>query len=714
MRRGSSVSSISFQENINISFFKNSYPIIQGLNLRNRYSISETTKTPQSLEVNGIKYNLTRNDRQGIQYLTPVITDNQNIVSNTNLTNRIKVNFTDGTSLQGISGPTVSTRSTIFNLQSLLSGSAILRNILDRSIEGNQVSLEFLGEDQLTYKESIRDIEPLIYSAVYEADVALQQADIPDDFVALLPDDDTTTAVFRVTQETFTKIKGQDSGKFYYYKKTINNPLLVNPAVYSFINPVDRLKFRWVAIQTTLREADLLRARVYKYKCRYKWLDSRGIEHHSQWSDEIQLFSQEDIGEAGNRPTFELNNLHLTNKEDASLSIEVYRTEKNLDTFQFLKEVRNNRDNEKTIITDDVLDRELGAVAGPNNLLISGARFCTSYKGRYVLYGFPDKKNRIIISSPIRNFTNQAIDFRNEGTAGDMIELLMEDEVKSVKNMDQFLVIFTTKETYAWSVNETSGQQQFPTPITGLVNLSAKDAVSSEKVSDGILFLSDKGIWLASRGLSGEYIGKDVQDFKGNIKEITNVSDADETRILTDDPDHPILVYNYRFKRWSIFDNLNVVSTTLWKGKYMALTRDNKILEENENVDVLSPFIFETGWIQFEAIQNFQRFREIFLLGNFRGLTALTMEFFYDFSDQSSETINYDLSRYSTAPPDLITSDPIIKPVDSIKQFRFQPRRQKCSSVKVRCKIQSFACELTGLRLGYLKLPGSYIRSSKV
>ena len=146
----------------------------------------------------------------------------------------------------------------------------------------------------------------------------LQEADIPDDFVVLLPDDDTTNAIFRVTQETFVKIKGKQSGKHYYYKKTINNPLLVNPAVYSFSNPVDALRFRWVKIQTTLREADLLRARVYKYKCRFKWLDSKGIEHRSHWSDEIQLFSQEDIGIAGNQPTFELNNLRLTNKDDES------------------------------------------------------------------------------------------------------------------------------------------------------------------------------------------------------------------------------------------------------------------------------------------------------------------------------------------------------------------------------------------------------------
>ena len=113
-------------------------------------------------------------------------------------------------------------------------------------------------------------------------------------------------------------------------------------------------------------------------------------------------------------------------------------------------------------MTDDVEDSGLGAPAGPDNVLLSGAKYVTAYRGRFVLYGFPDKPNRVVVSSPRQPFSNNAIAFKQANLPGDLIELLMEQEVVNVRAMDSYLLIFCKTKAFVWSINEGSVAQQNP------------------------------------------------------------------------------------------------------------------------------------------------------------------------------------------------------------------------------------------------------------
>ena len=366
--------------------------------------------------------------------------------------------------------------------------------------------------------------QPDILSVVVSSTNTLLSSDIESNFVFLKTDNKNIRSTYRLPESSFKTITARAlGGKNYYYKRTQDNPLDINPELLSYSNPPESLIWQYSLVDLQLSARELLRAYVYRYACRFKWVDSKGIEHRSGFSNIISLLANRPIGEVGNTPSFNVNNLHLTNKPEGEVTIEVYRSENRLSTLHLIKEVPNNQDVEKTIIVDDILDRNLGQTAGPNNILISGAEFCTVYKGRYVLYGFPEKRNRVVVSSPVRNFTNQAIDFKNQSAAGDLVELLMDEDVTAVKAMDQYLLIFTTKRTYAWVVNEAGVQQRYPTEVSSLVDLSAKDSVSTHRTADGVMFLSDKGIWTVNRGLSPDFSGQDVQDFGGNVKAVTAV-----------------------------------------------------------------------------------------------------------------------------------------------------------------------------------------------
>ena len=235
------------------------------------------------------------------------------------------------------------------------------------------------------------------FGVIYEGDEELDQDDIKRDIEIF------KTNIGRITYNTNPlsqiKVKGSEAGKHYYFRRdsqgisgTAFSAILFNEA-----SPIDVLQVNYFLVETRLSLSQTLTARVYKYKCRFKWLSNTGIGERSQFSDVISVISIDDIGKEENQPTFLLNFLNLTSKLDQSLKIEVYRTIKNTDTFLFLKEIQNNKLSQNITFTDDVLDKDLGKVADPNNFLMSGAKYVTDYQSRFVLWGFAENPNLSLI-----------------------------------------------------------------------------------------------------------------------------------------------------------------------------------------------------------------------------------------------------------------------------------------------------------------------------
>ena len=588
--------------------------------------------------------------------------------------------------------------SIIYNLKNILASSSVLQEIVENFVvEKDSIKIDFIRPSGQVYSEILTELQPNIFSVVFESQGDKESNDIKNSIVIYNETDREILNNFFIDPLSFIELDSVNNNKR-FYKKTTESPLDITPEIYDFnsVNPLTSI-LRFINVDVNFSAAQLLKAHIYQYKCRFKWIDQKGFEHRSPFSDIITIYSNRHIGTRGNQPTFELNNLHLTNKPNQNLTIEVYRTENLLQTFKLIKEVKNDQEEEKTIIRDDVIDENLGQVADPSNTTISGAKFNIKYKGRFVLYGFPEKPNRIVVSSPLSNFSNKGIDFKNQGFAGDLVELLMDEEVICVRQMDQHLIIFCKETVYSWTLNESSVDQRIPQEITGLVDLNATNSRSAKRTNTGLIFNSTKGLWTLSRGLSGEFTGKDVQDLEGNILEIENIRDSQEIRIITDDNNFPILNYNYRFRLFSTYDEGDVVSSCIWKDKYTVVNKRGDIKTEIDTFDYEDIFSFQTGWMNFHKIQGFQRFRDFYFLAEFLGLKNLTCRIYYDFNNVLYEEILYDLSN-------------------SLKdqaQFRFQPRKQQCRSVRLELEMRAKKARLFGFLIGLTALPGVYLRSSQ-
>ena len=117
--------------------------------------------------------------------------------------------------------------------------------------------------------------------------------------------------------------------------------------------------------------------------------------------------------------------------------------------------------------------------------------------------------------------------------------------------------------------------------------------------------------------------------------------------------------------------------------------------------------VFEivTGWLNFHrAFTSFQRIRDVYLLADFEGLEELTMDFEYDYEEGNrgagTGPCIFDLTGYSDSP------DIFGGPVDGgsmlrdKKEWRFQPRQQQCSSVRLTIKATATKANFDGLRIG--------------
>ena len=599
---------------------------------------------------------------------------------------------------------------------------ATSQQLRDIILDSASLDIDFVSEDMTSYVEAKAEVQPDFLSGFFqgfdENNTAkeLNASDVRNTLIFYKSTDRNLRNSINLSDDTFQRIGSDNS----YYFASVSNPLPLTPGVFDFQEDMLSLILRYplVEVQPDVSIEESLSARVYNYKCQFKWQDENGLEHRSQFSDIIQLITNTPIGQVGNQPAFEIKHLNLTNKGFVTIAIEIYRTKDKGRTFQFLKAIPNEPSTEQTIVTDDVEDSGLGAPAGPDNVLLSGAKFVTAYKGRFVLYGFPDKPNRVVVSSPRQPFSNNAIAFKQANLPGDLIELLMEQDVINVRAMDNYLLIFCKSKAFVWSINEGSVAQQNPSPVTGLANLTADSFNSSVETTEGVLFNTSggKGIHLVTRGLQWRFEGEPVKKAwrTGKAQDICLKRDTDDIVFIKDiNPDMPdeprVFVYNQRYKQWTSWVGSDLVSCTIWGDRLTALNNRGEVFQEREGIPpVQKVYEIQTGWIAFDrAFISFQRLREITLLAEFEGLQALVFRFDYNYKEGFlAEEVQVDLSQISDSPAIAMGQVQGGPQLSDQRLFRIQPRTQQCNSVRVNIKATAKTAKFDGLRLGIDSGPG--------
>lgn len=446
----------------------------------------------------------------------------------------------------------------------------------------------------------------------------------------------------------------------------------------------------------------------------YMWTDNRGQINRSTPSIP---FTYVNSGGSGNQSNvLRVPTLRLTSKTD--VIIEGYRTENNGTTFYKFTPTTGPNYNSKTVdfidITDTISDSTLlgneilyttGGIL--DNVAAPVGTAIATYGNRIIIMGLEDG-NRFAYSK-----------IREEGKPTEFSDALngfVDDDNGTIIGgiqIDNNFLFFKPSSIYAISgqgPNNAGGSNDFgqPQKIVSDVGLESPDSLVVTDV--GVMFKSKKGIYLIDRGLSVSYIGYPVERF--NNEKITSavlVPLTNQVRFTT--AKDTTLVYDYFVKRWCIFTNHGALDAYNNINTYSYLnTNTGRIWIETPGQfrDNGEPILltFESGWISFTGLQGFARVYKMMVLGDFKSDHKLRISAAYDFTQayihdrviDSSEIVSN--ATYGSDPT--YGSSSPYGGGENQYQFRFDFKRQKCESIRLKFEelqnmVQGEGLSLSGI-----------------
>tara|TARA_R110000796_G_scaffold7338_6_gene25231 strand:- start:2409 stop:5441 length:3033 start_codon:yes stop_codon:yes gene_type:complete len=471
-----------------------------------------------------------------------------------------------------------------------------------------------------------------------------------------------------------------------------------------------------------------LAAGTYLYQVIWIWTDAKGQDHRSAPSVAISAAPSG----GSSTVTLTIPSLRLTQK--TGVICEVYRT---VTTGRLLFKIGNVANN---TAADSVSFADTGAISDANliakeslytnggiieNIPPPASLVLTSYKNRLVCVSSENPK-KLIYSK--KRQTLGPVEF------SDVFSIVLNKATKitALAEFDQKLIIFEPNKIFYITGNgptATGAQNDFSPPqaITGDVGCSNTNSLVLMPL--GLMFQSNKGIYLLNRSLETVYIGADVEAYNNlTITSAELIQNENQIRYLTSDG--RCLIYDYFYGKWSTWTNHSGMGATIWNinGDYVYLRADGRIFQQSETSykDDNDPIEMSitTSWVKTNGIQGFQRIRRAFVLGDFKSTHTLKLEIGHDYQTYFNEKhlFNYindlEVVEYGDSTPygteGFYGTDSGV--ADGVYQFRAHCKQQKCQSVRFRISdseianagqaysISSLMLEV-GVRSNTMKLP---------
>ena len=267
--------------------------------------------------------------------------------------------------------------------------------------------------------------------------------------------------------------------------------------------------------------------------------------------------------------------------------------------------------------------------------------------------------------------------------------------VTALSPLDDKLIIWKKNAIYyinGTGPDNTGANNQYSQPIFITATVGCDNQKSIVFMPQGLMFQSDKGIWLLGRDLNTTYIGAPVEEFTNGalVQSSVNVPGTNQVRFTLDTG--ITLMYDYYYGQWGTFTNIPAISSTLYEDLHTFVNSSGQVYQENLNsyLDGSNPVLmsFKTSWFALAGLQGFERFYQMFLLGKYYTPFKLEVLLSYDYQDGPSQGVIVTPEGASN----IYGSDPIYGDgtpyggPTNIFEARVFPQKQKCESFQVTIK----------------------------
>lgn len=402
-------------------------------------------------------------------------------------------------------------------------------------------------------------------------------------------------------------------------------------------------------VATSITTTGSIHAQLYYYYALYAWTDAQGNIHRSAPSVGLAV----DLTGAGtdtNKVTLNVPYLRQTYKTVSSnpVRIEIYRWSTGQPIPYMVTSITSPQANSVTSDSLAYVDTAADASILGNLVMYTeggvleniGAPACTTaniFKSRLILVT-AEEPNLLWYSKPVIQGTPvEMTDLQTiyvapatgaQGSTGPVLALGAMDDKEILFKRDAVLYFTGNGPDITGSSNDFSE----PTFITGTVGCSNQQSVVL--TPSGLIFQSDKGIWLLGRDLSTRYIGAPVEAYNNDVV-LSALVIPGTNQVRFDLSSNVTLMYDYYYDQWGTFSGLKSISSTLYQSKHTFIDKFGHVSQESAGtyLDGSVPVLmsFTTAWFSLAGIQGFQRARGFFLLGKYLSSHTLTCQIAYDY-----------------------------------------------------------------------------------
>jgi hypothetical protein len=449
---------------------------------------------------------------------------------------------------------------------------------------------------------------------------------------------------------------------------------------------------------TTATSGGLITAQQYYYQAVYEWQDNQGNLYRSAPSLPMGIVTTGAVS----TNTIDVPTLRLTYKTANPVKIVLYRWSAAQQNYYQVTSITsptlNNPSVDSVAITDILAD---SAILGNSLIYTTGgvveniqAPACEGlalFDSRLWLINSEDKSQlwfskQVIPATPVE--TSDLLTYNvtpvvgaNNPAGPNRVLYPMDD--KLIVSRDNSMVYINGEGPDNLGLNSQYSQPIFITATVGSANPS-----SFVLAPNGLLFESNKGIWLLGRNLSTQYIGAPVEGITEAATVLSAISVPATNQLRFTMSDGQVVMYDYYYDQWGTFEGIPAISSTIYEGRHTYINRFGQVAQEREGVylDNSNPVLmkFTTGWFNLMGLQGYQRFYQMYMLGEFYTPFKLNVQFGFDYNPptQSVQVLPDNYSPAWGGDPSWGASSPWGGPTNTF-EARVFPTLQKCESFQV-------------------------------
>lgn len=470
--------------------------------------------------------------------------------------------------------------------------------------------------------------------------------------------------------------------------------------IYDGVQPVENNFFLWPedAEVFTATGSGNLSAQQYFYQFTYEWTDSAGNPVRSAPSVPISITTTT----SSSTNTLYIPTLRLTYKIDSPVKIVGYRwsTAQQI-YYQFtsiLAPTLNTTVSDYVAILDAQSDAE---IAGNNIIYTTGGVIedisppgypaTTLFDTRQWLVDAEDRNLLWYSKQVIENTPVEWSDLLTIYVAPNTGTTQTTGPILALAPMDDKLILFKAEAIYyinGAGPDNTGSNSQYSQPIFITSTVGCMNPASIVLTQGGLMFQSDKGIWLLGRDLNTTYIGAPVEasTLGQTVTSAQNIPATTQIRFTLSNGSQ--LMFDYYYSQWGVFVGAPAVSSCIYGGLHTLLTSSLAVNQETPGayLDGALPVLlaFLTGWLALQGLSGYQRLYELQFLGQYLSPHRWDIQLGYNFGALSEQAIVQPINATGAYGSDDFygQTSPYGGPT-SLEQWRVQPSIQKCQSVQM-------------------------------